>query len=54
MTERPISADDERANGTTVSSDDDAHLVSACAAIERVLARRHPEHTWIVEVARDD
>jgi hypothetical protein len=31
----------------------DAHLVSACAAIERILARRHPEHHWIVEVGKD-
>lgn len=30
------------------------HLQSACAAIQRVLTHRHPEHHWIVEPKRNE
>lgn len=29
------------------------HLLSAAAALERILAKRHPEHQWIVSVRED-
>jgi hypothetical protein len=34
--------------------DPDAHLRSAAAALERVLTRKWPQHTWVVEVGQPD